>query len=191
MRWISCRHRHVRPSFARRGGWRSQTAVGGFESGKARTSRGALPKRLRKGQVEFRVGDALDCRLPDHYFHVISAINLLDRVPHPAGCSNMPRLIPAGGQFILASPFTWLEEFTPRREWLKVEQVQAILTPRSASRDAATSLSSFANTGGSISWASRRCSRSCGGAARKDTNGAIAYGASRRVRKNRYGTAAV
>jgi SAM-dependent methyltransferase len=102
------------------------------ESGKVSTSRRlALPKRLRKGEVEFRVGDALDLSsFPDGYYHVISAINLLDRLPHPRRLlEQLPRLVPAGGQLILASPFTWLEEFTPRQDWLNVDQVEALLAP--------------------------------------------------------------
>ena len=30
----------------------------------------------------------------------------------------MPNLVKKGGQLILATPFTWLEEYTPRDKWI-------------------------------------------------------------------------
>jgi SAM-dependent methyltransferase len=95
------------------------------------TGRVALPKALHQSAVEFRVGDALDLGgLPDSSFHAISAINLLDRLPHPQRLlDQLPRLLMPGGQLIIASPCTWLEEFTPRQEWLTMDQVQSFLAP--------------------------------------------------------------
>jgi hypothetical protein len=39
------------------------------------------------------------------------------------------RLLAPGGQLVIASPFTWLEEFTPSREWFTSEQVPRLLGP--------------------------------------------------------------
>ncbi len=91
----------------------------------------ALPKALRRCQVEFQVGDALDlAALPDQAFQVVSAINLIDRLPRPREfLGQLPRLLAPGGQLLIASPFTWLEEYTPRREWLSNEQVRSLLRP--------------------------------------------------------------
>jgi SAM-dependent methyltransferase len=89
----------------------------------------ALPKTLRRGDVEFRVADAMDLSsFPDGAFQVVSAINLVDRLPRPrAFLSQLPRLLASGGQLLLASPFTWLEEYTAFREWIASEQVPQLL----------------------------------------------------------------
>ncbi len=45
--------------------------------------------------------------------------NLIDRLPDPARClARLPRLVVSGGWLILTSPYTWLEEYTPRDKWL-------------------------------------------------------------------------
>ena len=36
--------------------------------------------------------------------------------------ARLPDLIVPGGQLILTTPFTWLEEFTPRENWLNGEK---------------------------------------------------------------------
>jgi len=90
-----------------------------------------LPKVVRRGCVHFRLGDAMDLTsFPDGAFQVVSAINLIDRLPRPrAFLSQLPRLVAFGGQLLLASPFTWLEEYTPCREWFASEQVPELLRP--------------------------------------------------------------
>jgi SAM-dependent methyltransferase len=96
-----------------------------------RSCRLVLPQALRRGRVEFRVGDALDlAAFPDRAFQVVSAINLIDRLPRPRQfLLQLPRLLPPGGQLLLASPFTWLEQYTPPREWLTSQEVQTLLHP--------------------------------------------------------------
>jgi len=45
--------------------------------------------------------------------------NLIDRLPDPARClAQLPALVAPGGALILTSPYTWLEEYTPRDKWL-------------------------------------------------------------------------
>ena len=90
-----------------------------------------LPKPLRKCAVEFGVGDALNLRaLPDHSFHVVSAINLIDRLPRPRQfLEHLPRLLARGGQLIIASPFTWLSAHTQPRQWLTSGQMIELLAP--------------------------------------------------------------
>ncbi len=96
-----------------------------------RVCRLVLLKPLRRSRVEFRVGNAMDLAcFPNRAFQVISAINLIDRLPRPrAFLRQLPRLLAPGGQLLLTSPFTWLEEYTPSREWLTSEEVQAQLRP--------------------------------------------------------------
>ena len=45
--------------------------------------------------------------------------NLIDRLPDPAKClDRLASLIESGGGLIITSPYTWLEEYTPREKWL-------------------------------------------------------------------------
>jgi len=89
----------------------------------------ALPSALCRCHVEFQVGDALDlAALPEQGFQVVSAINLIDRLPRPRQfLGQLGRLVAPGGQLLIASPFTWLEEFTPPREWFASKDVPRLL----------------------------------------------------------------
>jgi SAM-dependent methyltransferase len=52
-------------------------------------------------------------------FDVVLAANLLCRLPDPrVFLARVPELVKAGGQLLLTTPFTWLEEFTPRDKWI-------------------------------------------------------------------------
>ena len=45
--------------------------------------------------------------------------NLIDRLPDPARClARLPGMVAEGGWLIITSPYTWLEEYTPREKWL-------------------------------------------------------------------------
>ena len=90
-----------------------------------------LPSALRRCRAEFQIGDALDlAALPSGAFQVVSAINLIDRLPRPRQfLRQLSRLLAPGGQLLIASPFTWLDEYTPPKEWLSSEQVRLLLRP--------------------------------------------------------------
>jgi putative 4-mercaptohistidine N1-methyltranferase len=71
------------------------------------------------GRVRFEQGDA--CALRDDLgtFDLVLMANLIDRLPDPARClARLPHLIPLGGWLVITSPYTWLEEYTPREKWL-------------------------------------------------------------------------
>ena len=52
-------------------------------------------------------------------FDVVLAANLLCRLPDPARfLARLPSLVKPGGQLVITTPCTWLEEFTPRENWL-------------------------------------------------------------------------
>jgi len=52
-------------------------------------------------------------------FDAVLASNLLCRLPRPAKfLAEVPRLVKQGGVLVLLSPYSWLEEYTPRDEWL-------------------------------------------------------------------------
>lgn len=77
------------------------------------------PTGVDAGRVSFEVGDACDLR--DHLsdFDVVLMANLIDRLPDPRRClARLPGLLKPGGQLVIASPFTWMEEYTPKAKWL-------------------------------------------------------------------------
>lgn len=72
------------------------------------------PSRLR-----FAVGDAMDLPADIGNFDVLHAANLLCRLPAPqVFLDRLPALVKPGGQLLLTTPFTWLDEFTPEDRWI-------------------------------------------------------------------------
>jgi putative 4-mercaptohistidine N1-methyltranferase len=72
-----------------------------------------------RNKVEFFQGDA--CNLKDIFtgYDLVLAANLIDRLYSPARfLQSVHERINPGGLLLLASPYTWLEEHTPRNEWL-------------------------------------------------------------------------
>jgi SAM-dependent methyltransferase len=91
-----------------------------------------LPKQFQGAAVQFAVGDAMDLQAFRERgpYGMVAAINLICRLPSPRRfLRQLKELVEPGGQFILASPFSWLGGFTPRREWLTPEAVVKILQP--------------------------------------------------------------
>ena len=81
--------------------------------------RAKVPAGVKRDRVKFEVGDACDLRADLGVFDVALLINLVDRLPEPRRClERLPRLVRPGGQLVIASPFTWLEEYTPKANWL-------------------------------------------------------------------------
>jgi putative 4-mercaptohistidine N1-methyltranferase len=70
-------------------------------------------------RLSFEVGDAMNLRDGLGAFDVVLAANLICRLPEPMKfLERLPGLVKSGGQLLLTTPFTWLEEFTPRENWL-------------------------------------------------------------------------
>lgn len=70
------------------------------------------------GRVRFETGDAMDLRPNLGAFDLVHAANLLCRLTDPERLiARLPSLVKPGGQLLLATPCTWLEEFTPRGHW--------------------------------------------------------------------------
>lgn len=89
------------------------------EGERTTTLTAAWPDRAGAARVRFEVGDACDLRSDLGSFDVVLMANLIDRLPDPARClSRLPALVRPGGQLIIASPYTWLAEYTPRERWL-------------------------------------------------------------------------
>ncbi len=79
----------------------------------------ALPVDLPRDRVHFEQGDACALRGGLGIFDLVLMANLIDRLPDPARClAQLPALVAPGGVLILTSPYTWLEDYTPRDRWL-------------------------------------------------------------------------
>lgn len=78
-----------------------------------------LPEGIDPARVSFSAGDATHLPPGIGSFDVVLAANLLCRLPDPrAFLARLPDLVRPGGQLLLATPFSWLEEFTPREKWI-------------------------------------------------------------------------
>ncbi len=90
-----------------------------LEEGHVRTELKAIaPERAADGQLDFLQGDAMD--LPESLgeFDRVHAANLLCRLPEPTRLlKRLPSLVKPGGELVLATPCTWLAEFTPPENW--------------------------------------------------------------------------
>ena len=77
------------------------------------------PAGIDRGRVSFEQGDAMSLRAGLGSFDIVLLANLIDRLPDPRRClSALPPLVKSGGQLVITSPYTWLEEYTPKENWL-------------------------------------------------------------------------
>lgn len=69
-------------------------------------------------RCRFEQGDAMHLRDDLGTFDRVHAANLLCRLPQPELLlEKLPALVCNGGELVLATPCTWLEEFTPPSHW--------------------------------------------------------------------------
>jgi 5-histidylcysteine sulfoxide synthase/putative 4-mercaptohistidine N1-methyltranferase len=72
-----------------------------------------------RGRVAFFQGDACNLKPIFCGYDLILAANLIDRLYSPAKfLDSVHERIWPGGLLVIASPYTWLTEHTPREEWL-------------------------------------------------------------------------
>ncbi|HTF95683.1 MAG TPA: 5-histidylcysteine sulfoxide synthase [Cellvibrio sp.] len=72
-----------------------------------------------RGKVEFSQGDACNLKSVFTRYDFILAANLIDRLYNPAKFLNaIHERLNVGGILMLASPYTWLAEHTPREDWV-------------------------------------------------------------------------
>jgi len=70
------------------------------------------------GEVSFAVADAMDLPSTLGGFDRVHAANLICRLPEPMRfLQRLPALVRPGGELVLATPCTWLAEFTPPDRW--------------------------------------------------------------------------
>jgi len=90
-----------------------------IEGDRAAQSAARRPEGVDPARIAFEVGDAMALRENLGSFDVVLAANLLCRLPDPRRfLARLPALVRPGGQLLLATPFTWLEEYTPRENWI-------------------------------------------------------------------------
>jgi putative 4-mercaptohistidine N1-methyltranferase len=101
------------------------------DEGEAKTPLIAVvPPNLRRERVSFEQGDAMNLRADLGDYDIVHAANLLCRLTEPLKLiERLPSLVRTGGQLLLTTPCTWLEDFTPRGNW-----------PRGSTRDWLTQL---------------------------------------------------
>lgn len=72
-----------------------------------------------KGRVHFAQGDAGNLKPQYTGYDLIFMSNLLDRVPEPENLlHSIAERLNVEGLLVVGSPFTWLEEYTRRENWL-------------------------------------------------------------------------
>lgn len=77
-----------------------------------------IPAGIEAGRVSFEQGDAMNLRKDFGKFDRVHAANLICRLPEPRRLlDRLPSLVRPGGELVLATPCTWLEEFTPQNNW--------------------------------------------------------------------------
>ena len=69
-------------------------------------------------RCRFEQGDALNLRGDLGSFDRVHAANLLCRLNRPVELlKQLPSLVRPGGELVLATPCTWLDDFTPPEQW--------------------------------------------------------------------------
>lgn len=82
-------------------------------------ARASVPDPTTRDRTEFHQADAMELDERWGTFDVALAANLIDRVPDPGHVlDRIARIVKPGGQLLITSPYTWLEDYTPREKWL-------------------------------------------------------------------------
>ena len=78
-----------------------------------------VPGDIDRARVSFEHGDAQALRPDLGRFDVVLLGNLIDRLREPNRLlEQLPDMVNPRGQLIITSPYTWLEEYTPKSCWL-------------------------------------------------------------------------
>lgn len=74
---------------------------------------------IDRTRVSFEQGDALSIRDDIGQFDLVLACNLICRLKEPLHLiSRLADLVKPGGCLFLTTPFTWMESYTPKANWL-------------------------------------------------------------------------
>ena len=70
-------------------------------------------------RISFLQGDACNLKPQMDLYDLVLAANLIDRLRQPARfLQDVTPMIASGGLLVIASPYTWLEDYTPKENWL-------------------------------------------------------------------------
>ncbi|MEI2266836.1 5-histidylcysteine sulfoxide synthase [Erwinia sp. CGal63] len=70
-------------------------------------------------RIQFVQGDACNLKPQQAGYDLVLASNLIDRLRQPKRfLQDIAKMINSGGVLLLSSPYTWLEEYTPKENWL-------------------------------------------------------------------------
>lgn len=73
----------------------------------------------RASRIQFVQGDACNLKPQQEQYDLVLASNLIDRLNNPKRfLEDISQMIRSGGVLMLSSPYTWLETFTPKENWL-------------------------------------------------------------------------
>lgn len=87
------------------------------ESGKVLPHQIFLPTDVQPEKVTFQCEDVMHLS-ENAPFEIVLAANLICRLPNPQQfLKNIHHFVKEGGQLILITPYSWLEEFTARAQW--------------------------------------------------------------------------
>ena len=90
-----------------------------YEGRRLQTFTAKVPAEIDRKRTDFKTGDAMNLRTDAGIFDVVLAANLICRLPQPLRfIERLASLVAPGGQLLLATPFSWLPEFTPEENWL-------------------------------------------------------------------------
>lgn len=79
----------------------------------------AVNETIDRSRVSFEQGDAQCIRQDIGQFDLVLACNLICRLPEPLRLlERLPQLLRPGGQLFITTPFSWLEAYTPAKNWL-------------------------------------------------------------------------
>ena len=88
---------------------------------------------IERNRVRFKQGDACSLPIDLKDFDAVLMANVLCRLPDPITCLERMQganaLVKKGGVLVMTTPFSWLEDYTPKSHWLDgIEDVKKILT---------------------------------------------------------------
>ena len=83
----------------------------------------ALEEGIDASRILFKVGDACSLQDEEERFDVVHASNLLCRLPKPTKfLADVPKLLKEEGILVLVSPYSWLEEYTAKGDWIGAKE---------------------------------------------------------------------
>ena len=97
----------------------AMTYAFGVEGDLTRSLEAAVDAEIQRSRVAFLQGDAGDLDPAIGTFDAVLLANLICRLPEPRKClERLPTLLNPGGVVMLTCPFSWMEAYTPRANWL-------------------------------------------------------------------------